>query len=227
MKIYCSPAKTMKLNVAYPIEKIDYPVQVSELVDLMKGYDELGLMKLYKCNEKIASSAYHDWQSFDELKQGNALLSYDGLQFKQLTCVKEHLDYVSNTIRIFSGLYGVLKPLDGVRSYRLDLENRIGLDLTDYWKNCLVFEDDLSLNLASKEYQVLFPEAIVVEFKINVGGKLKTQSTQAKMARGRFMDWCIANEVDSLEQVKLFQEDGYRYEESLSNEQSIVFVRGE
>ena len=47
------------------------------------------------------------------------------------------------------------------------------------------------------------------------------------MARGRFMDWCIANEVDSLEQVKLFQEDGYRYEESLSNEQSIVFVRGE
>ena len=85
MKIYCSPAKTMKLNVAYPIEKIDYPIQVSELVDLMKGYDELGLMKLYKCNEKIASSAYHDWQSFDELKQGNALLSYDGLQFKQLT----------------------------------------------------------------------------------------------------------------------------------------------
>jgi cytoplasmic iron level regulating protein YaaA (DUF328/UPF0246 family) len=149
-------------------------------------------------------------------------------------------DYVQEHLRILSGFYGVLKPMDGVTPYRLEMQAKAAIndkkDLYDLWGSRLYEEviDDshVIINLASKEYskcieKYLKPDDyyVTVTFGETVKGKLVTKGTYAKMARGEMVRFMAENQIKDPEQIKGFDRLGYVYRDELSGDGEIVFER--
>ena len=148
--------------------------------------------------------------------------------------MKEHL-------RILSAFYGIVRPMDSIQPYRLEMQSRLAIqdakDVYGFWKDRLakrLLEEDEEkwiINLASKEYaKAVLPyldKEIVttITFYVDKDGKLKTESTQVKMARGRFVQWMAKNKVSSIQELKMFQEDGYHLHQDLSTDEELVFVK--
>ena len=148
--------------------------------------------------------------------------------------------YVSENLRILSGFYGILKPLDGVIPYRLEMQARLkntrGKDLYAFWGDRLyrelVREDKVVLNLASKEYSKAVEEYLEKEteyytcvFGELVQGKLKVKGTQAKMARGEMVRWLAQEQIDNPEKIKDFQGLDFHYQKDLSTPYKLVFLK--
>ena len=166
-----------------------------------------------------------------------ALFSYSGLAFQHLSATslcRDELDYLQEHFRILSGFYGVLKPMDGITPYRLEMLSVFpdGSNLYDYWDDALYHEldDDVIINLASEEYSRCIKEylqesdrminIVFGEFK---NGKLITKATKAKMARGDMIWYMAQNHITDPEDIKKFSEH-YRYAEELSNDTHFVFI---
>lgn len=145
-------------------------------------------------------------------------------------------------LRILSGLYGLLKPLDLIQPYRLEMGTKIKVGRKDnlykFWDNTLanalnneLEDDELLINLASTEYfkalpkKVLKVPMITPVFKDFKNGKYKTIMTYAKMARGYMVRYIIENNVNTLEELKGFNVENYRYSEEMSSGNDLVFTR--
>lgn len=233
MYFVISPTKDMKEENHSYERSIPCFIDKSKL--LMQELQKLSvdeIMHNMKVNEKIAKLNYERFQNFAYDDKGQAAIdTYYGLQFKQLMVDEydeEQLRYMNEHIRILSGLYGVLKPFDCIYPYRLEMKYK-QIDLYAFWQKEIqsYFKDEIIVNVASNEYgDILSKEnTYQVVFKIIKNGKLVTQSTQAKMARGRFIDFVIKQQVKCLSEIKLFNEDGYAYREELSNEHLFAFVK--
>ena len=236
MYIFCSPTKTMKLSIAYPSSIPLFQKEALMLADKMKQYSLMELVHLYGCNEAIANMNKQRWHDFLMKDMGNALLSFTGLQFNRINAQdfnEEEMEYASEHIRILSGLYGCLRPLDKICEYRLDVENKVlveGNTLTECWRDKLanMFEDELLIDCASQEYSAILPKhRIRIEFKVNKNGILKNEATAAKIARGLMIRYCVKKHVEKLEEIKGFNEDGYYYEASLSSDNYLLFIKEE
>lgn len=246
MKIIISPAKKMNIDTdtfAYQ----DLPVFVDDAEMLMqwireKSYEEL--KKLWACNDKITE------QNFERFRDMNlrkfltpALISYEGIQYQYMApevFTQDAWDYVQEHLRILSGFYGVVKPLDGVTPYRLEMQAKAAVNgtknLYDFWNHRLydevMDESRTILNLASKEYskcieKYLKPEDIFVtcifgEWK---DGKIIQKGTQAKMARGEMVRFMAENGIEGLEQIKTFDRLGYQFSEENSRENIFTFIK--
>ena len=203
----------------------------------------VGIGKLYENQRKLAGQAFMDIQEFDMEKTGTAaLLTYDGLVFKHTEAVlwkKDDLEYAQNHLRILSACYGSLKPLDAIHPYRLEMQCKIPIDgqnLYAFWGEDIyrdVYRDNsIVLNLASEEYAkcvrkyAKYDRFIDVEFLNMHKGKLKTLATLAKMARGHIVQYIMKKRIDTPEEIKAFDWNGYKYESSLSDERKIVFISG-
>ena len=203
-------------------------------------------------SDKLASLNYDRYQSWtaskkasDDSKPSMLVFKgdvYQGLQAEDLT--NRELDFAQKHIRILSGLYGILRPLDLMKPYRLEmgtkLETSEGKNLYEFWGNKIqknVLEDlkkqksDLLINLASKEYfSVLgkMPEDVNVvspTFKDYKNGKYKIISFYAKKARGLMARWIIQNKVKDFEDLANFDVDGYKYSKAESTATTPVFLR--
>ena len=203
-------------------------------------------------SDKLASLNYDRYQSWtaskkasDDSKSSMLVFKgdvYQGLQAEDLT--NRELDFAQKHIRILSGLYGILRPLDLMKPYRLEmgtkLETSEGKNLYEFWGNKIqknVLEDlkkqksDLLINLASKEYfSVLgkMPEDVNVvspTFKDYKNGKYKIISFYAKKARGLMARWIIQNKVKDFEDLANFNVDGYKYSKAESTATTPVFLR--
>ena len=203
-------------------------------------------------SDKLASLNYDRYQSWTASKKASvdskpSMLVfkgdvYQGLQAEDLT--NRELDFAQKHIRILSGLYGILRPLDLMKPYRLEmgtkLETSEGKNLYEFWGNKIqknVLEDlkkqksDLLINLASKEYfSVLgkMPEDVNVvspTFKDYKNGKYKIISFYAKKARGLMARWIIQNKVKDFEDLANFNVDGYKYSKAESTATTPVFLR--
>ena len=169
-----------------------------------------------------------------------ALFSYSGLAFQHLSATslcQEELDYLQEHFRILSGFYGVLKPMDGITPYRLEMLSVFpdGSNLYDYWNDALYRElnDNVIINLASEEYSRCIKDylqendrmihIVFGEFK---NGKLITKATKAKMARGDMIWYMAQNHITNPEDIKKFSEH-YCYAEELSDDTHFVFVSQE
>ena len=155
----------------------------------------------------------------------------------------EKIDFMQDSLRILSGYYGILRPLDLIQPYRLEMGTSLSVgrkkNLYAVWQekvtaflNKELKEDELFVNLASQEYfkaidtSILKAEVISPVFKDFKNGKLKIISFFAKKARGSMARYIIENEVESLEEIKAFDYDGYRYSaEETSNDNEPVFTR--
>ena len=202
-------------------------------------------------SEKLAELNWERNQKFSAQetdKQINraAIYAFNGDVYSGLdpyTLPEEKIDKMQSQIRILSGLYGVLRPLDQIQAYRLEMGTKISIgsnnNLYSFWKNKVtnqlkseLEERELILNLASKEYfsvidtGLLSNTIISPEFKDFKNGKLKIISFYAKKARGLMARYLIDENISDLEGIRLFSSEGYRYsEEESKNETSPVFIR--
>ena len=174
-----------------------------------------------------------------------ALLAYDGIQYTYMApAVFEdgQYDYVQEHLRILSGFYGVVKPMDGVVPYRLEMQAKAAVsghkNLYDFWGDSLYREvldsSRIIINLASKEYskcieKYLQPDDryITCVFGEPEGGKIVQKGVYAKMARGEMVRYMAANAITEPEKIKAFDWSGYQYRDDLSSDKEYVFVRTE
>ena len=238
MKIIISPAKKM-LEDTDTFTGREMPVFLKETEKLMKWIQTLpyaDVKELWDCNDKIAEENYrrfHNMNLRGELTP--AILAYDGIQYQYMApSVFEYgeFDYVQSHLRILSGFYGVLKPMDGVTPYRLEMQAKAEVD-------GVMDESRTVINLASKEYSkcveaflqpgdkfitCVFGE--ISEEKKKKSGKLRViqKGVYAKMARGEMVRFMSVNDIREPEQIRKFNWSGYKFREDLSSDTEYVFV---
>jgi cytoplasmic iron level regulating protein YaaA (DUF328/UPF0246 family) len=208
------------------------------------GYDEL--KKLWKCNDAIAAVNAERLSDMDlHTRLTPAVLAYEGIQYQYMApgvFTDRELDYVQEHLRILSGFYGVLKPFDGVRPYRLEMQAKLKVckakDLYAYWNSSvaeyLLAETNCIINLASKEYSSCvskyLPEHvrfITCVFGEEKNGKVIEKGTMCKMARGEMVRFLAENRVEDPEEIKAFDRLEYRFDASRSDENTFVFLRND
>ena len=228
-----------------------YLVKSTELVDQLKSYEPSHLQSLMGISEKLSVlnwERYQSWNpSFSSNNSRQAFFTFKGDTYTGLdadTLSTEDLSFSQNHTRILSGLYGVLKPLDLIMPYRLEMgtkiENKFGKNLYDFWGDELVanLEKDLSnhdsryiVNCASVEYfksidkDSLNGKVITPVFKEIKEGKARIVSFFAKKARGMMARYIIQNQINDPDEIRKFDLGGYEYNDSLSNTMEPVFTR--
>lgn len=239
MKIIFSPTKKMVFDddIAYK----GLPLFVDEaqvLLSKLRGMSRDELKVLYRCNDKILDENLKRIELMDLHRDLScALFSYTGLAFQHLSPIslqEDELAYLQDCFRILSGFYGILKPMDGITPYRLEMQSVFGdgSSLYDFWQDKLyrVLNDDVIINLASKEYSKCIQpylckhdRMIDIVFGELKNGKLVTKATMAKMARGDMVWFMAKYKISNPEEIKKFDEH-YRFDESLSDDTHFVFV---
>lgn len=230
--------------------KPEFLKEVSHLVDILKGYNEEELAKLMKVSSKLAKVNYDRYKEFHHEKtlSNQAIFSFSGDVYKSMDPFdysREQIEFAQEHLRILSGLYGVLRPLDLINEYRLEMATKLegseAKDLYDYWREKItdnilkevnIHNEKIVLNLASLEYSKAIDRGKLnnitiydVEFKENRQGQYKVVGTYAKRARGTMVSYIVKNRIDSIVGIKAFNEDGYSFNEELSTKTNIVFTR--
>ena len=246
MRIIISPAK--KMNVREDILNYrNLPVFLEEtdrIMDWMKSLSLEEAKTLWGCNEKLAKQNFERFAKMELRRRLTpAILSYEGIQYQYMAPAvfeNQMLAYVQEHLRILSGFYGVLKPLDGVTPYRLEMQAKAKVDgagdLYDFWGDRLYREvlDDshIIINLASKEYskcveKYLLPKDrfITCIFGELSNGKVVQKGTYAKMARGEMVRFMAENNISEPEEMKQFNRLGYRFVDHLSTDMEYVFIK--
>jgi len=249
-----SPAKTLNMEKATNTDLYTKPVFLKEAYSLMKElykYTPPELESLMKINSKLAEESFNmhfKWSVEHNLSNGKqAVLAYDGAVYRGISgnnLNNEQLSFGNEHIRILSGLYGTLRPLDLIQPYRLEMETKLknsaGNNLYSFWKHKLTNyfreeldkqKDNVLINLASKEYSSaidmdkLNAKVITPIFKDYKGGTHKVITIYAKRARGLMSRFIIENRITLPEDLKEFCEEGYNYNEYMSNDLERVFTR--
>ena len=248
------PAKTIDTS-AHGITEISTPPAYlehsEELVELLRQYSPDALKELMKVSDKLATLTFERYAAWRTTHKGKgtqqAILAFSGEVFNGLkarSLEEADLEFAQEHVRILSGLYGVLRPLDGIHPYRLEmgtgLENRNGRKLYDFWKDLIparITEDTASqenpvlINLASNEYfKSIQPRSFVHRiitpvFKESHGNGYRNVTIYAKKARGMMLRFIIKNRICEPTYLKAFDEEGYGFNTHLSGKDEWVFTR--
>ena len=248
MRIIISPAKQMRVDTdVFTCSSLPVLMEKTEiLMQWIRSLSYEDQKKLWACNDKIARQNAERFAHMDLRKSLTpAILSYDGIQYTYMApAVFEdgQYEYVQEHLRILSGFYGVVKPLDGVVPYRLEMQAKAAVDghknLYDFWGDNLYREvlDDsrIIINLASKEYskcieKYLHPEDryITCIFGEPDGDKIVQKGVYAKMARGEMVRFMAGIHAEKPEQMKDFNWSGYHFDNDRSSDHEYFFVRTE
>ena len=246
MRLIISPAK--KMNVAPDVLEFQGYPEFLEDTDILRRYIS-GLSygdakALWKCNDAIAEQNFERFHDMDLRRNLTpAIMAYEGIQYQYMAPTvmdKDSLDYIQEHLRILSGFYGILKPLDGVVPYRLEMQAKANVDgyknLYSFWgkrlAETLFQETDTIINLASKEYSkcvssYLTPEItfITCVFGEYVNDKVVEKGTYAKMARGEMVRFLAEQKAETPEVIKQFDRLGYVYDADASDEKTYVFIK--
>ncbi|MCM8535645.1 MAG: peroxide stress protein YaaA [Lentisphaeraceae bacterium] len=254
MLIVISPAKTLDFETKVPVDKTSdfvFESEAQRLVDILSEKSDEDLQALMKLSPKLAKlneERFKDWSMpFTDSKSRASVFAFKGDVYQGLAAydlTDKEIDYAQNHLRILSGLYGVLKPLDKMLPYRLEmgtrLENENGTNLYKYWGSKIsekLNEDfssnDFLVNLASNEYfkavslKDLKAKVVTPQFLDEKNGKYKVISFYAKKARGLMARWIIQNKVEKMENLEDFDLEGYSFDDEKSSEFEPVFTRPE
>ena len=249
-----SPAKTLRMDKALNTNLYTEPIFIKEASALIKELIKCpppemeGLMKV---NSKLAEQNFMRhimWKEKHDLSNGKqALLAYDGAVYQGINAgdlSQQQLSFANDHLRILSGLYGVLRPLDLIQPYRLEmgtkLKNQRGNNLYNFWNHKLTAylkkelqrqNDNTLIDLASKEYSSVIDmskinvKVITPVFKDYKNGTHKVITIYTKRARGLMSRFIIENNIVVSNELKEFNEEGYSYNEYLSSDTELVFTR--
>ena len=254
MLILLSPAKSLDFESA-PITKTHTKPQFLEqsatLIDTLKGYTPEEIAKLMKISDKLAElnfQRYQDWSPPFSLKNAKqCLLAFNGDVYEGLDAQnfsEKDMNFAQEHLRILSGLYGSLRPLDLIQAYRLEMGTKLsgvwGKDLYAFWKESLAqslnkdldkIQSSTVINLASQEYfrsvapKTLEASVITPVFKDWKQGKYKIVSFFAKKARGMMARHLIKKQAKTLKVITKFNGGGYAHSEKESTDKELVFLR--
>lgn len=252
-----SPAKTLDFDAAINYSKefsdFDFSTQSKKLAKTLKKYTPERIGALMNISEKLSNLNYErfqDWKfPFDESKTNAAIAIFKGDVYQGLNVEsweESDFDFAQNHLRILSGLYGILKPLDKILPYRLEMGTKLEIgeakNLYEFWGEKLIRylskelkPQPILLNLASVEYfkaldhkkQLKNVQVISPVFKDYKNGKYKIISFYAKKARGLMASFVIKNRINDVESLKAFSTEGYLYSEEESKPNQPVFLRDE
>ena len=252
MKIIISPAKSLDFESNSKTDVFSQPSfqkESSLLNKKLKNLSKKKLGDLMKISPALADLNYErnqSWhQPFSPENSKQAIYAFTGEVFKGIdikSLAEEKIPLLQSRLRILSGLYGLLKPLDLIQPYRLEMGTKLTIDksnnLYKFWDSSLanslndeMNEGDLLINLASAEYFKAVPRKVLKNpmitpiFKEFKNGDYKIVMTYAKRARGLMVRYIIENNINSLVELKRFDTEGYLYTESLSTESELVFTR--
>ena len=254
MLIVVSPAKTLDYETpaktrVYTIP--DYLDDSQELIHRLRRMSSLDIAEMMKVSKKIADlnfDRYEAWKKkFTEKNARQAVLAfkgdvYTGLDAESFTA--KDFKFAQNHFRVLSGLYGLLRPLDLMQPYRLEMGTKLDTDrgnnLYEFWGSTITeglnkqlkkIKSDVLINLASNEYfkavksDLLNTKVITPVFKEFKDGNYRFVTLYAKKARGFMCDYIIRNHLEDLEDVKSFNTQGYRFNEYISSDDEWVFSR--
>ena len=252
MKIVISPAKSLNFESPLPVQKHTDSLFLKEAETIQKTLKKKKpkqLMELMDISEKLADLNWERNQNwslpFTAENARPAIYAFDGDVYTGLdayTLPVEKLEVLQAKLRILSGLYGVLKPLDLMQPYRLEMGTSLPIgikkNLYEFWKkkvtqslNDELQEHELFINLASNEYfsavdtKTLKAPVITPEFKDYKDGKLKMISFFAKKARGLMVRYIIDTNAETIDDLKQFNYEGYAFDANLSKGNTLVFTR--
>ena len=249
MLVVISPAKKLNVNSSLDVipTKPAFSQNASELASIANNLSITELQNLMGISESLAKLNADRFASFGNQKTMPAALAFAGDTYKGLnadTFNKEDIQWAQNHLRIISGLYGLLRPLDKIEPYRLEMGSKLktpnGNSLYDYWDNTIslainkLSEDTNSkilVNCASQEYfhavdlKALVPEIITPVFMEHRKGENKIISFFAKKARGLMARYIIENRITKKDDLKNFNLDGYVFNGNLSSDNKLMFIR--
>ena len=252
MIILLSPAKSLDMDATLKTDTTTEPQfakQTQALVKILKGKSASDIKQLMGLSDKLAELNHQRYQDFsasyttDNASPALAAFNgdvYEGLDGRSLSA--KQLDYAQNHLRILSGLYGLLRPLDLMQPYRLEMGTKLatdkGEDLYDFWGeqiteaiNDAAGDSSHIINLASNEYfksvkpKKLNKPVIAPAFKEARDGQLKIISFYAKKARGTMARWILENQIEDADKLKDFSEDGYRFHSENTKKGELLFTR--
>lgn len=236
MKIIMSPTKQMQKYEYYDYKnKPLFEDKARQVINILKSMDDEELKLIINGSDKIfvqAKQLINNFSFDNDLTP--ALFSYNGIAFKYLApevLDDESLAFLQNHLYILSAVYGILRCFDGIDTYRLEMGSKLKIDGHDLYEfhshvNKIFEEDDIILNLASKEYSNLITKPkIDVIFYCETNEQLKVKATIAKMARGSMIRYIAENKIDDIEALKDFNLLGFIYDDTLSNKNTLVFVK--
>ena len=252
MQILISCAKTMSTSSKVKVPFVTEPRfarQASDIAFQMSRLDVDELGRLLQVNSKLAVENYHRYQAFHSPETASlaALLAYTGIVFKHLNpsdFTADDFEYAQEHLRLTSFCYGLLRPLDVIKMYRLEGNVRLpelgDITMFDFWKQYLTdtFIHDIQeqggvlCNVASDEMRSLFDwkrvedscRIITPEFKVYKKGKPATVVVYTKMCRGEMTRYLLKNRVESVEEIKEFEWEGFSFDPDLSEENHPVFT---
>ena len=252
MKILLSPAKSLDFKSKLPTERssiICFEKEAEYLNSILKSKSPSELSNLMSISSKIAALNYernHSWSlPFTNTNARQAVYAFSGDVYRGLDAYSiddSRIDFLQNSVRIISGLYGLIKPLDLIQPYRLEMGTKLAFDsnknLYDYWRkkitkqiNSELESDEPVLNLASNEYfkavdnKVIKADVYSANFKQLKNGDYKTIAIFSKKARGLMTRFIVDNKINDVNDIKSFDYDGYMYHENLSSSKNLIFTR--
>ena len=252
MKLVLSPAKSLDFDSKLPTTEFSeacFLKEAERLNRLLKKKSARSLSKLMHISQDLGQLNYErnqEWSlPFNSSNARPAVYAFNGDVYRGLDAYSidtKHLDKLQGTVRIISGLYGVLKPLDLIQPYRLEMGTKFPVgknkNLYEFWRKKVTIalndeldDDELFLNLASNEYfkaidvKALKVPVINVVFKDLKNGEYKTIMTFAKLARGYMTRYIIDSDAQTIEDIKGFNYEGYGFSASMSSDKELVFIR--
>ena len=252
MKVLLSPAKSLDFKSKLPTEKnsfLCFEKEAEFLNSILKRKSPKELSDLMGVSSKIADLNYernHNWSlPFNSKNARQAVYAFSGDVYRGLDAYSidtKKVDFMQSTVRIISGLYGLIKPLDLIQPYRLEMGTKLSFDnnrnLYDYWKekitnqlNSELLENEPVLNLASNEYfkaidsKVVNADIYSANFKQYKDGNYKTIAIFSKKARGMMTRYIIENNITDINSLKSFNYDRYIFNENLSSDKELIFCR--
>lgn len=254
MLLVISPAKTLDYETPVKIAVHSLPAYLDDsqkLVERARHYSEIDLMEIMDISAKIAAlnvERFRDWSTpFTPENARQALLAFKGEVYGGLEASsfsEGDFEFAQQHLRILSGLYGLLRPLDLMQPYRLEMGRRIdnerGKNLYEFWGSIITeglneqlqaLDSRTLINLASSEYfkavkpKLLQAEIITPEFKDYKNGQYKMMGVYAKRARGLLSRYIIQNRITEPEAIKVFAEEGYSFNAELTSGNQWVFTR--
>lgn len=236
MQIIISPAKQMKashdfdLTMSTPL----FLAQQEELLHHLQSLSYEQLKEVLQCSQAIAKKTYtlyQNWQNYTALTP--AIFAYQGIQYQYMghqIFTDEQYAFLQEHLFILSGLYSILRPLDGIQPYRLEMQAKCPFSLYTFWNDQLAnqLEDPFILNLASEEYSKCirkYKPLVDVRFFQEENGKLKEKGVYAKMARGLMVRFIAENHIQSREELETFSDLGYQYSKEHSHSHLLTFIQ--
>ena len=252
MKLVLSPAKSLDFESKLPTEKTteaQFLNQSERISKVLKKKSAKAISELMHVSDALGQLNYErnqDWQlPFTKDNARQAVYAFSGDVYRGLdayTIPTDKIEVLQDKVRILSGLYGVLKPLDLMQAYRLEMGTKLPIgtkkNLYEFWKKDVVTalnqeleDDEVFVNLASKEYfkaidvKALKVPVITVDFKEFKDGKYKIVAFYAKLARGLMARYIVDTNAQTIEDLKGFTTEGYGLSDELSTENHLIFTR--